>query len=128
MLYNEHGVRGQQLLNRYPEYTKASIYHHVKKPIGEMTVDKRKHNPGRPRKLSERDERAMIRQVAALRETEGNFSCKKLKLSAGMVHCGSDELIRRVLKRHGYTYRNWRKKGGIKKIRFAASIAMGKES
>ena len=77
-----------------------------KKPIGEMTVDKRKHNPGRPRKLSERDEHAVIRQVAVLRDTDGNFSSKKLKLPAGMVHCGPDELIRRVLKRHGCTYHN----------------------
>ena len=68
MLYNEHGLRGQQLLDRYPEYTKASIYSHAKKPICEMTVDERKHNPGRPRKLSERDERAIIRQVAMFRE------------------------------------------------------------
>ena len=95
MLNNEHDVRGQQLLNRYPKYTKVSIYRHAKKPIGERRVDKRRHNPGRTRKLSERD--------------EDNFFCKKLKLSAELVHRGSDELIRHVIKRHGYSYRNCRK-------------------
>ena len=67
-LYEDKGVEGKKLLDRFPHYSRASIYRHAKKAIGgDAIFDKRKHNKGRPRKISERDKRNLIRQIAVLR-------------------------------------------------------------
>ena len=72
-------------LDRFPQYSRASIYRHAKKAIGGDTIfDKRKHNKGRPRKISERDKRNLIRQIAVLRRVEGSsFTAKCLCVAAG---------------------------------------------
>ena len=63
-LFQDKGLRGNELLKRFPKYSKATIYRHAKLPINEVaTFDKRKHNKGRPRKLSIRDERNIIRHL-----------------------------------------------------------------
>ncbi len=55
-LFQDKGLRGNELLKRFPKYSKATIYRHAKLPINDVaTFDKRKHNKGRPRKLSIRD-------------------------------------------------------------------------
>ena len=45
--------------------------------------DKRKLS-GPPRKLSVRQERLLLRQLATLREEDGNFTIKRLMESAGL--------------------------------------------
>ena len=50
--YQDNGMRGKELLKMYPKLSKATIYHHTKKPVADKTVDNRKHNHGRPRKIS----------------------------------------------------------------------------
>jgi hypothetical protein len=50
-LFQDKGLRGNELLKRFPKYSKATIYRHAKLPINEVaTFDKRKHNKGRPKK------------------------------------------------------------------------------
>ena len=51
-LYQGKGIRVKELLNMYPKLSKASIYRHAKKPVADKSVDKRKHNHGRPREIS----------------------------------------------------------------------------
>ena len=35
ILYQIHGIKGKQLLNLFPNVSKANVYKHARKPIGE---------------------------------------------------------------------------------------------
>ena len=84
-LFQDKGLRGNELLKRFPKYSKATIYRHAKLPINEVaTFDKRKHNKGRPRKLSICDERNIIRHLRLCRTTIGYFSASRLRTMAGI--------------------------------------------
>ena len=113
-LYKDKGVKGKKLLDRFPQFSRASIYRHdAKKAIGgDAIFDKRKHNKRRPRKISERDKRNLIRQIAVLRRVEGSsFTVKRLCVAAGLCYNISAMTVRRCLYEHGYGYRGARKKG-----------------
>ena len=57
---------------------------------------------GRPRKLSERDERLLLRQIDVLRREEGSFTVKRLMLEAAIdARTVSCKTVRRLLHRHG---------------------------
>jgi transposase len=66
-LHHEGGISCSELVKRYPQYAPRSVYRHAKKRVGETISDKRKMNKGRPRKLTLRDERSIIRAVKKLR-------------------------------------------------------------
>lgn len=111
-LYQDKGVRGSALLQRFPEYSKATIYRHAKLPMGDQKVyDRRKLNKGRPRKLTERDERNLIRQLHRCRKLFGSFTASRLRTEAGIPPTVSVWTIRRVLQKHGYKFLQSRKKG-----------------
>ena len=111
-LFQDKGLRGNELLKRFPKYSKATIYRHTKLPINDVaTFDKRKHNKGRPRKLSIRDERDIIRHLRLCRTTIGYFSASRLRTMAGISPDVSPWCIRRMLNRHGYQNLYSRKKG-----------------
>ena len=106
-LFQDKGLRGNELLKRFPKYSKATIYRHAKRPIDKVaTFDKRKHNKGRPRKLSIREER---RHLRICRTTVGSFSASRLRAMAGISPGRSPWCIRRTLNRHGYRYLHLRK-------------------
>ena len=114
-LFQEKGVRGSQLLQAFPKYSKATIYRHVKLPIDDCERhDKRKYNKGRPRKLTVREERNLVREFRKLRATIGSFSASRLRTATGIPPEVSLWTIRRSLKRHGYSYLHSRKKGLLK--------------
>ena len=77
--------------------------------------DKRKMNTGRPRRLSLRDERKLLRAIPRLRQTEGGFCSKRLAISAGIDPSVSSRTICRVLNKHGYGFYQTRKKGLLTK-------------
>ena len=81
---------------------KRSIYHNV--------FDRRVNNPGRPKRLTERHERNIIRAVHRLRISIGFFTAKRLRFEAGIPATTSMWTIRRVLNRHGYRYLQSRRK------------------
>lgn len=114
-LHQDLKLKGKALLKRFPNYSKSSIYRHAKKPIGTPAIDKRRNNPGRPSKLSERDKRAILRQVEVLRGTVGYFTSRRLRISAGIGNRTSDECVRRVLRKSGLRYGHCRKKGLLTK-------------
>jgi hypothetical protein len=87
----------------------------MKKKPDDETEDKRRYNPGRPVKLNERDERAILREAERLRETEGHFTSKRVKLLAGVDENISVETVRRVFRRSGLRYCHSRKKGVLKR-------------
>ena len=94
-LYHDLGLKGEDLLKKYPQYSKASIYRHAKKPIGEKR-DCRIKSPkaGRPPKLTPRDLRSLDRQIKILRETIGYFAIKTLRTAARIRTDVSDETVR----------------------------------
>ena len=53
-------IKGKELLKHFPDISKANVYKHAKKPLGVETVDKRKHNTGRPRKVTEELQRRFV--------------------------------------------------------------------
>ena len=67
---------------------------------------------GRPRKLSSREERKILRTSYSLRHEEGNFTSIRLMTRAGISpkHV-SNRTIRRFLQRKGYHFVQARKKG-----------------
>ena len=111
-LYQDKGVRGKKLLKAFPKYSKATIYRHIKLPVGDTnSFDKRKQNNGRPRKLTARDERNLVRELKKCRTTTGSFSASRLRTAAHISPDVSLWTIRRALKRNGYHYLHSRKKG-----------------
>ena len=110
-LFEDKGLRGNELLKRFPKYCKATIYRHAKWPIDKVTTsDKRKHNKGRPRKLSIREERSIMRHLRICRTALGSFSVSRLRAMGGLSSDISLWCIRRTLNRHGYRYLHSRKK------------------
>ena len=71
-----------------------------------------KDRRGRPRKLSSREERLLIRALHKLRRTEGNFTVKRLMNEANiLVSNASVRTVARFLNSQGYFYLQARKKG-----------------
>ena len=116
VLYQVAGVRGKALLQRFPQYSKATIYKHCRKEINCQNApqDRRKLCKGRKRLLSCRDFRKIVRTINRLRETVGSFTSKRLQLEAGLGNI-SNRTFRRYLNIIGYRYCRSRKKGLLKK-------------
>ena len=81
------------------------------------------------RKLSERDERLLLRQINVLRRQEGSFSVKRLMVEAGIdARTVSSKTVRRLLHRRGYKYIQARRKGILteadheRRLKFARRI------
>ena len=105
-LHQDGGVSGRDLVKRYPQYSKSSIYRHMKRPIGVNTGDRRRFNKGRPRKLDEREERLLVRQVPLLRkELQGCMTIHDMKEAAGVKKSVSDTTVGRCLNKAGYRLR-----------------------
>ena len=80
--------------------------HGLKTKQRSCAPDKKKL-PGRPRKLSARQERLFLRHITTLREEDGNFTVKRLMEKAGLkkreVSCRT---VQRFLHSNGYCYLN----------------------
>ena len=100
----------------YRKFSKATICRHMKKTLGEIVPDRRKLNQGRPRKLSARDERNLLRQIGVCRQQNVNFTIRRLRLLAGTPVGVSDETVRRLLHRHNYGYKHAAKKGVLSRV------------
>jgi len=129
LAYQVTGLRGRNLLNQFPQYCKATIYNHCMKtfdkPIKEN--DRRRNNPGRPKILTDRDSRHVIKTLKDLRRTEGSFTSPRVQLVAGLSHV-SNRSVRRVLNNNNYKYCRSRKKGLLtradlkKRLKFCRKI------
>ena len=110
-LHQDKGLSGNQTLGRFPQYSKATICWHMKKPIDHNVFDRHVNNPGRPKKLTELDERNIIRAVHRLRISIGSFTAKRPRTEAGILATTSMGTKRRVLNPHGYQYLQSRRNG-----------------
>ena len=101
----------------------------MKKPIEATNEDRRKYNPGRPKVISERRTRQLVRQVHLLRkEKKGVFNLRDIRKAAGIESKISDTSVRRTLHKQGFKYRQSAHKGVLseedvkKRYRFAKAI------
>ena len=114
-LFQIKGIRGKELLKLYPEYSRTSLYPHpVKSMDSTQIVDKRKFNKGRPKNVSLREERIILREIRKSREEFGSFAIKRLRLVSGLGNKICDETVRNLLKKKGYKVFHSRKKGLLK--------------
>ena len=125
-------MKGKDLLNRFPQYSKRSIYRHATLPVQQPPEDKRKRNKGRPFALDDRDQRHLESAIQRLRRTEeGVFTSVHLQKFCGLQGV-DNRTVRRCLNRKGYGYRQCRKKGQLtpddcdKRLKFAKSIVKRK--
>ncbi len=109
----EAGIPMINILKKFDRrYSRASIYRHSNIRLGQPArADRRKLNTGRPRKLSERDQRRVIRSVQELRKSDGSFTSKRIASYTGLDKNVSNRTVRRCLNKNGYKYRQSRKKG-----------------
>ena len=110
VLHQEGKVSCGEIKRRFPCFALRSIYRHAKKDTSSEAVDLRKFNRGRPRKLTVRDERAIIRAVGTLRKQASSFTSRRIREEANAEHV-SPSTLRRYLRKAGYRYRQARKKG-----------------
>ena len=82
--YQDKAMRREELLEMYSKLSKAVIYRQAKKPVSDKTVDNKKHNHGRPRKISPPKKCLILRQIFILWEQYGSFTIKQLRVSAGV--------------------------------------------
>ena len=87
----------------------------MKKNIGDLVVDLRKNNQGRPPKLSVRQKRNILRQTKLLQEEMGNFCVKRVMVKAGIPPSISEETVRRVLRKAGLKWARVQRKGILTK-------------
>lgn len=127
-LHQDQGIAGKELVKRYPQYAQRSVYHNMKLPIGERAEDKRKANPGRPRKLTQRDERQLVTQITKLRDTTGVFNSTHIQRQAGIaVNNVSNRTVRRCLGRLDYKYEQCRRKGQVTKKDMGLRLKFAKD-
>ena len=60
-------------MKSHGKYSKATICRHMVKNTSDLVPDKQKKSKGRPRKLSDRQKRKILRQAKVLEEKVGNF-------------------------------------------------------
>ena len=88
----------------FPKYSRRSVYRHAAKAFDSVEGDTRKLNPGQPRKLNDRDERDIAREIRK------SFTTKHLKVTAGIDERIFDGILCRTLKKSGYGYYHSREK------------------
>ena len=110
-LHKEGGMKICDIAKRYPQFPRRTISWHANKDIEEEVFDKRTVNPGRPRKLSKRNKRIVIRSVPKTREEAWCYSASTALHSTGLASTVHARTVRRAMNEEGYFYLKGRHKG-----------------
>lgn len=108
--------------------SRATIYRHASGDITVLTGVKKKRNVGRPKLLSDRSIRMLMRTFKMLRTRNINFTSVKVQLAANLHNVCSNRTVRRALNARGMFYLQPRKKGLLtaqdlkKRVKFARNI------
>ena len=108
ILHKENGNSIRQIHQTFPQYSLSTVYRHATKD--ERDNRTRKKKIGRPRIVTDRDERKLVLVLKKLRKTDGFLNSKKLQLQARLTHL-SNRTVRTILNKHGYKYLQSRRKG-----------------
>ena len=127
-LYQDGKISAKDLVKRFPQYSRRSIYRHASFSLSLDKADKRKLSKGRPHALNDREVRHLLSSLKQLRRKEqGVFTSTHLQEAAGLKNV-SNRTIRLVLNRNGYGFHQYRKKGQLTaedykvRLRFAKTI------
>ena len=97
--------------------SRSTVYRILKKKIvtpGKENIQKINRRGGRPRQLTSRDERLLLRKIGTLRQREGSFTVKRLMYETGLdSRTVSHKTVQRFLHRNGYKYIQARRNGGF---------------
>ena len=127
ILHQEEGISCYKLVQRFGKSIPArTIYRHAKRPLDQPTesVDRRKQNPGRPKKINTRMERTILRTFKKLREEGASFTAGRILEETGLAEHGINvKNVCSCLRKNNYRYLQSRKKGLLssndKKLRVA---------
>ena len=125
ILYQRHNVRGRDLVRYFPRMSRANIYKHARRPLGTEYSDKRKGNPRRPRTITGKLARLIMRQVQKYMADGESFCSKDLQVMTSTTDMMNNRTLRRELNRNGLKYLHLRKKGVLteedheKRMKFA---------
>ena len=116
VLHQEQGVSVPDLIKRFAKLKASprSICRHAKKPLDQPTlsIDARHNNPGRPKKLTARIERVILRALVQLRAEGAAFTAGRILEQTNLHLEGVNKRdICRCLRRNNYRYLQSRKKG-----------------
>jgi transposase len=75
ILHNVNKLSIRQIHEKFPKFSLSTVFRHAIHKL-QITFPKRS---GRPRKVTERDERELIRVLKKLRKTDGSLTSKKSK-------------------------------------------------
>ena len=75
-LNQDKGLSCNQIMRRFPQFSKATVCRHVKRPINHNVFDKQIKKSVRPKKLTKRDEKYIIGAIHRLRISTGSFMAK----------------------------------------------------
>ena len=110
-LQQDKGETLPELVKRYPEYSRTTIFRHSRLRIGDNKIDKRHENKGRPSKLSERDKRKLVSSLTNLRQTIGNFASTDIQRESGISEKDvCNKTIRDTLRKLRYRFSQCRRK------------------
>ena len=111
-LSQEKNISAREIVERC-NVSRATVYRIRKEQLKDQKkIREKKHAGGRPKKLSAREERTIIRTLKHLRHEEGNFSSIRLMSKAGIsAKDVSNRTVRRFLEHEGYHFLQARKKG-----------------
>ena len=112
LMYQPMNIRGKDLLLKWKQYPRSTVYHWAAKPFNDdqLVVDKRKKNKGRPPLLTERDERNILRALPRLRMEKGHFTTTDIQNECNLTHVANRN-IRNCLRRNGVRFLRSKKKG-----------------
>lgn len=109
--------------------SRGSVWRIANETLVNTYIPKKICKRGPKFKLSERQQRQLVRAVRVLRQREGNFTCKRLMQEACIKRqLVSERTVCRYLNAHGYFYLQTRKKGLMnskdlkKRVQFAKKM------
>ena len=98
-------------IESYAKFSKATIYRHMVKNIGDLVLHKRKQSQQGPAKLSYRQKRNVLRQAKVRQEKVGKLSVKTVMVKAGIAPSVSTAAVRSVMRKAGLKWSHAQKKG-----------------
>ena len=109
ILHNVNKLSIRQIRQKFPMFSLSTVFRHATQASDNLT-EKKKKITGRPRKVTDRDERELLRVLKKLRKTDGSLTSKKIQVEAGLTHI-SNRTVRAILNKHGFRYLQTRCKG-----------------
>ena len=114
-------------MNFYGKNSNSTICRHMVKNIGDLVLDERKQNQGKPIKFLDRQKRNNLRQAKVHQEEVENFSVKKIMVKAGIPPSISTATVCSVLRKAVLKWCLAQKKGALTKSDLNLRLTFARE-